>query len=413
MSYPINRPSFSDVSYGDTVILGDGERQVVAKVTGSQPFGFTGATLSDGTTLEFVGKHSEDRHFRGGDGRRWHPYFTNPLPEGTDAMRVEYARVLRGERTGAPGWRPAREWDDSLAFLVTEAGPAGVKGRMVSRLASWKSEADDSHHYKSLKASEIEAGTARTGDFWLSVDAVALDRACLPESLAVGDIVVGTGVSVAISEGLAVATIRSAARLPITATPYTLSAAFPQRAEADLGDRIVFPPVRNLHLAPVAKLLFETESAHRRADPDMALVIGIPDLAAPDRDTERTGVVAHTGETFYREEATGYAHEAISGAGIQPGLRVVTKPRYWSHTSHEGERDSGFEFDDRPAVEADLALFGFDMESLGRELRGYFEQDEQDDADFLSMTDLELAQAFLLGSYPQPRVLPAEIRVPN
>ncbi len=405
----LNRPAFSDLTGEDTFILARRNRMqndyLVATVRLCDR-DVTGAKTEFGMELAVERRHGEISHFVDPDENAWSLYFSLPLPEGADEDRIAYARAIRAEPTGIPSWNPPSEWDNTVAFLVTGESAEAVTGHIVSRMAAWTFPDDGgTYSYRSLDHDEIVPGVRQVGDFFLTNDIVEVAKSTLPTELAVGDVLVGTGISVRKEGDRHITDIENAVKLPFKADETSLAEVFPERPDRFPDDRILLPGHRFTMLAPVAEWLYQREIAKRRQEPDHALVVVFPDELNPTKKSEHVSILASSGVVFYTDH-NGHAHDTMSSEGFRPGIHYVTQPRFWAYRSHEGEWDGGFEFEDEPATRQHVEeLFGLDDNALGRLIRDSI---DADDHRFAHMDDTALACHFLAMMERDHSVIPNE-----
>lgn len=394
----MNRPSFQDITPGGKLVIvrqtSPRDFAVATPVTGDRKE-LAGLTTTDGRGISYTRRLDEEGVLLDDQGGRWWLYFTLPLPEGTDGDLVEYARILRGEPSvRPPAWTGYREWDETCAFVVEALAADHFHARMVSRVRAWSGPDEngvDRLSYETLDESDVVFGTKRSGGFWTTEDRAIIEKSCLAHDVHIGDVVVATGLSVKLDDDLELTSLENPAILPFRATSATLDLVFPSNPR-DIDDTRTFPREEHLKLAPPAKWVFERECARRSTEQDIALLVAIPDAANPGADSERIGIIAHSGAVIFRNRNE--VHEGlVTSGGIQPGIAVMTAPRFWAYRCHEGEYDSGFDFETRPAVQEDLEFFSIGIADLGSAIRDFLEADE--DEELHSMDDLELGRRFM------------------
>lgn len=414
----LNGPYQAELIGGEDFVLAHGDYRrsdlVIATTVCDERGRATGAVLGDGTTLEYRRTHHDEYDsFFAEDGTKWVPYFTLPLPKGGEADRIAYAKAMRADYRGSGRFpESVSEWDNIVAFLITEATDEVVKGRIVSGFPAWAHTDDDGHDelgFRSLEHDTIIRDTNFSDGFWTTDETATLGRDMLPSDVKQGDVVVGTALHVKVEDGLEITTLVNATTLPFRAEGGDLSLVFPKR-QLPQDDRVFFQPRASVFLQPAALWLFEREVARRSLQPDVALVLSVPDLGSLELDSERIGILGHKGAVFFAD-SDGSALESMSFRGMQPGLHLVTSPRFWAHTSHEGEHDSGFDYEDRPATMADVEAFGLDLETLGDNIRGHL--DPEEDLELFGLEDDELARMFVERDFPAPIEPSPSIKVTN
>nr|WP_250808514.1 hypothetical protein [Neorhizobium tomejilense] len=394
----MNGPSFHDLADGRDIVIQKYARPplfAVATVRFDEHRRLASLELSNGEAISVVRRPHEELKLSSADGATWWLYYTLPLPAGSEADRIDYARTLRGESTQALfGITMKSEWDTTCAFLIETVGDDVVTARMVSNLRSWthtNEEGVEELSFKALDESDIVFETRKAGAFWKTEDAVTIERSTLPADLEPGHVLAATDIDVVIEEGRETTRLANAYRLPFKATYETLDSVFPRVTTPD-DEGTVFPRKEQIALTPVARWVFERECARRASEPNIALIVAIPSDDRPECDSERIGIIAHSGELVYRNYEHVYEGLVTSG-GIQPGVALMTEPRFWSYRSHEGEHDGGFEFGHEPAGDEALATFAMSVGDLGSAIRGFLEEEE--DAELYAFEDEELGRHFL------------------
>jgi hypothetical protein len=135
----------------------------------------------------------------------------------------------------------------------------------------------------------------------------------------------------------------------------------------------------------------ELQRGIARSEPDEVLVL-VYDDGGGDVAYHCMG---HTGIALLEcDDIADYLHDS----GMEPGLWMYRKARWWTYTSREGEHDAGIEGDWEPATADDVASFGFDEATMDREIVDVLEIDMQPG---MTARYLELAKV-AAGSPPIP-----------
>lgn len=107
-----------------------------------------------------------------------------------------------------------------------------------------------------------------------------------------------------------------------------------------------------------------------KLEPDEGLVFWCKDGSS---DETTCLFLAHTGWVLHNA-----AHDCINdyfyGENVAMGLYLCSGPKWWAHTSYEGEHDAGIDCDFVPASLEDLERFGFDKNSVVDEIREYLDE---------------------------------------
>lgn len=406
MSLHSVRPAYNDLGEGDEVILRKGYHENIFKVVTlkGDERRFTHGVTREGTEIKFQPSSGGDwGNFTGPHGENWTLYYSLPLPYMSEEDSISYARVMLGEAAPYPR-HDTNWWENPVAFLVDTVNEDGVYARMASHEAGYMAKNENGAeelHYKKLSEAEILAAVSKVGDMWLSKEAVKLNPANLPEGVATGKILVGTGLDVAITDDSTLTTLHNVAILPGEFAPETVSDAFPTRA--DKARHTYFPSINlRTKLTPATHWQYAAEVARHALKPDEALIVVFPDPNNPEGNSEHMGILTSRGAVVYQDE--GYAHEEFSRrGGLMPGIVHATGLRPWSYRSTDGEWDGGMDFSDEPANEDALAHFGLDLAALGALIRGHVDDDEEM-AEFMAMDDVQLASHMLSLNKPKATI---------
>jgi len=294
----------------------------------------------------------------------FHVSWTLPLPEMDDEAALQWVSVLsKGEK--AP-----------MLVHVTEINDGMAKGHLVS--TPW-----DTNRAEWIETDGLRYETRKVGLLDLTKKTIDLSAEGLPEGLAAGDLLCMHDWRNHVVDGVIV-TKAWKTRSLYKDEPAVLAKAV---AEADLPGLL---PVRSVGSAEaeegmISRRLFRLSSyetfatvdvtdlstedfaAQARTEPDEALVLWFID----DRGEHECHVLGSTGYTFHMCDSIA---DQFYGANVEPGLWVMRDAKWWSHTSYEGEHDSGIEGDWEPAKLEDLESFGYDNASLTVEIRGVLDE---------------------------------------
>jgi hypothetical protein len=397
------KPIYNDLAEGDQVVIRKGYHENTFKVVTlkGDDRRFTHAVTADGTEIKFEPSAGGDwGKLTGANGETWTLYYSFPLPDMSDEDRISYAHVMLGEAAGYPR-HDTNWWENPVAFLVDRVNEEGVYARIASHEAGYmaKNENDvEALQYKRLGEADILSDFGEVGGMWLSNEPVRIDPSNIPDGVTAGNILIGTGIKVAITDDATLTTIRNVAVLPGRFTPETVSAAFPTRPDRSRSG--TFPSLnRRVQLTPVAHWKYAAEASRHALVPDEALVVVFPDPKNPEGSSEHIGILTSRGVVVYQDES--FAHEELSkSGGLMPGVVHATGLKPWSHQSTDGEWDGGVDFSDEPADEDTLAHFGLDLESVGALIKGYVDDEDMDE--YLAMDDAQLASHMLAMSKPKP-----------
>lgn len=287
-------------------------------------------------------------------------FWTLPLPEVDDETALRWADVLSSGK------------EQPLLVHVTSIGEGGARGRLVA--TPW-----DQHSRTDMDGMDdldcARYATRAVGHLNVTEQEIDLSLKGLPEGLAAGDLVCLHDWRNKLKDGVTV-TKAFASRFYLQQPAATILAAGVR--EEDLPGLLPAPleddPAHfgfsrtTFATADVSDLAEEDAKAVARSEPDEALVLWFPE---EDGKGTQSHVLGSTGYTFMMCDNV---NDEFYGAGVEPGLWVMRRARWWSYTSHEGEHDAGIDGDWEPARIEDLAAFGFDEASLSLEIKDVLDE---------------------------------------